>query len=133
MEEGDRSLNTFNRRCVDQLNPRCSEPLQFRIDVGNFKAEMMKALAFCFEEARHTARAVRWRNKLNLGVTGGEEGNPYLLRRDVGNLFKRQAEHLGMKLHCSIKIAHDRGDVMNATAHWEAVWREAVHSNLTRR
>jgi hypothetical protein len=35
MEEGDRSLNTFNRRCVDQLNPRGCESLQLCINVGD--------------------------------------------------------------------------------------------------
>jgi hypothetical protein len=46
MKEGDRTLNTFNSRCIDQLNPRCRESLQFRINVSNLKAEVMKALTF---------------------------------------------------------------------------------------
>jgi hypothetical protein len=42
MKEGDRALNALDRRCVDQLNPRCSEALQLCINVSNLKAEVMK-------------------------------------------------------------------------------------------
>jgi hypothetical protein len=114
MEKSHASVGTISRFLINEGDIVGLKPVESSLDVIDFNADVMDALAPLLKEASDTSVSRGGTHQLDVGLTYWQEGNLHLLLSQLTHFAHRQAQRHFVHSQSFLDIVYGNADVVDS-------------------